>query len=116
MYVLIEENPNSSPEERVFAAHGEVKTVRCVQIRPPNKSDVQWCDVTAVENDGSFGAAHVVRVDDSADGTAWLVHGGAWGLRLRLKDSADTWSLDNNNQWGLPFLVLDSSTSSLQLA
>jgi hypothetical protein len=114
MYVLIEENPNSSPEERVFAANGAVQTVKRVQTTPPQSSDYHWCDVTGVEENGIFVPARAVRVDDSADGTAWLVHGGAWGLRLKLKDSNDAWSLNSDTQWGLPFLVLDSSGSAME--
>ena len=115
MYLLIEENPNSIPEERMFSAHGDTKTVRRVQITPPGESNPEWCDVTGVDENGAFIPARVVRVDDSADGIAWLVHGGAWGLRLKRNAVKDAWELTNKNQWGVPFLVLDSSGSSIEI-
>ena len=114
MYLLVEENPNSAPEERVFAAHGPTKTVKRVHITPPGQWSPVWCDVTAVDEHGAFIPAQAVRVDDSADGTAWLIHGGPWGLRLKTKDHLESWALDNTVQWGVPFLVLDGSGSSME--
>ena len=114
MYVFVEENPNCGPEERVFAAHESARRVARVKLTPPSATAPQWCDVTAVEENGTFVPASVVRVDDSADGTAWLVHGGTWGLRLRPSELKKEWNLEEKSQWGVPFLVLDSSASSIE--
>jgi hypothetical protein len=83
-------------------------------LTPPGSTQPEWCDVTSVDENGIFSPAQVVRVDDSADGTAWLVLGAAWGVRLKKRPSTEPWDLSNNNQWGVPFLVLDSSESSIQ--
>lgn len=115
MYVLVEENPNAAPEERVFAASGPVRTVRRVHVTPPTAHAPQWCDVVGVDENGVFTPAQVVRVEDSADGTAWLVHGALWGIRLKPKQAQEDWDLHSTNQWGMPFLVLDSSDASIEV-
>jgi hypothetical protein len=45
-------------------------------------------------------------VEDSGVGVAYLVFGGAWGIRLCPVDRARPWSLDDPDQWGEPYLVL----------
>lgn len=116
MYIFIDDNPNCESNERVFAAIGDIKTVQRVSLVPPGQSQLQWCDVVGVDEFANFKPARVVRVEDSADGTAWLIFGEAWGLRLKPKTVSEEWSLESKNQWGVPFLVLDSSDSTLELA
>lgn len=106
MHLFIDENPNCSPEERVFSAHGKIKLISQVQLdRAP--WGVAWFDVVGMDDTGKITPVQAQLVDDSADGTAWLVTGGPWGLRLRKEGSTDKWDLKNSNQWGVPFLVLD---------
>lgn len=114
MYVMIEENPNCAPDERVFPTNGPQRTVKRVNLTPPDESISAWCDISAVGDDGTFNAATAQRIEDSSDGTAWLIYGGPWGLRLRPETKPGDWSLTNTDQWGLPFLVLDSSGSSIE--
>jgi hypothetical protein len=54
---------------------------------------------------GSPGEARVVQVEDSSEGSAYLVYGGDWGIRLRPEGSED-WRLDDQEQWGETHLVL----------
>ena len=108
MYLLVEENPNCPSDERVFAESGSHKEVLEIEAKD------SWWAVTGVEEGGKFFPAKAVRVDDSADGTAWLVYGGNWGLRLKDRNKNEPWSLEDKSQWGLPFLVLDSSGSSIK--
>lgn len=114
MYLIVEENPNCAPDERVFSTTGEKRPVRRLHLENPKTRSVAWCDVAAVEETGAFGQAHARRVEDSSDGTAWLVFGGNWGLRLRPSDTPGNWSINDSSQWGAPFLVLDSSGSSIE--
>jgi hypothetical protein len=106
MYLIVEANPNCAGEERVFKENGLPRGVKRVLIDQPNGTSA-WTDVTGVDEEGTFIPAHAIQVDDSSAGSAWLVHGGLWGLRFR-KDQA-AWSLDNGDQWGEPFKVMDIS-------
>lgn len=113
MYLMIEDNPNCTGGERVFSTSGPVREVKCVYLDRPG-TEAAWCDVAGVNEDRAFSPAQAVQVEDSGAGTAWLVFGGAWGLRCR--SSNETWSLENKSQWGVPFLVLDISGQAVQFA
>jgi hypothetical protein len=53
-------------------------------------------------------------VQDSGDGSCYLVFGDEWGLRLREEDAPGLWDLQNPGQWGLPFLLLPDNGSDLR--
>ena len=116
VYLIVDENPNCGPEERVFSTSGEKKSVKKLHLPDPKSGTNTWCDVAAVEENGNFGKAFAQRVEDSSDGTAWLVFGGTWGLRLKPSDKSAPWSLKDETQWGLPFVVLDSSGTSIEFS
>src|SRR5436190_17812306 len=108
MYLVVEENPNCSADERVFSESGKIKPVARLNVEQPSRIRA-WCDVTGVEEGGAFTPAQAVQVEDSGAGTAWLIFGGTWGLRFRPAGSTGDWSLSNSSQWGVPFKVLDIS-------
>ena len=111
--VLIEDNPNCAPDERAFKTSGTPRRVRQLELTSP--TGVQgWWDVTGVAEGGGFCPAVADNVEDSSDGVAILVHGGPWGLRLKAPDNAGPWSLEDPEQWGVPFVVLDLSGSSIR--
>jgi len=112
MYLIVDDNPNCGGEERVFAESGEKRPVQKVQVDSPDGIPV-WCEVTGVEEGGVFVPAVATRVEDSSDGTAWLIYGGLWGIRLRMTPSSP-WSLNDKTQWGRPFLVLDGSGAGIK--
>ncbi len=114
MYVFVEENPNCGADERVFPTRGDKREVAKVNINDRSGGNPSWCDVIAVDDPGTFAPAYAQRMDDSSDGTAWLVFGGNWGLRFRRPDETSEWSMSEKSQWGLPFLVLDSSGTAIQ--
>jgi hypothetical protein len=114
MYLSIEENDNCAADERMFSTSGAKRTVAKIQLENPRSKVAEWCEVSSVCEDGTFGPAHAQMIEDSSDGTAWLIFGGTWGLRFRPSDQSVPWSLSDHHQWGLPFLVLDSSGTSIQ--
>ena len=114
MYLIVEDNPNCAADERVFAETGEKKSVSYVQLEKPNGNGVVWCNVVAVDEGGGFAPAAAARVNDSSDGTAWLIFGGAWGLRFREENSKEAWSLTNASQWGRAFLLMDGGGASIK--
>jgi hypothetical protein len=109
MYVMVEENPNCDPEERMFSSSGQPKTVGKLYLEPMGRP-AGWWEVASVDEAGSFSSASAVQVEDSSAGSAWLIFGGAWGLRFRPEGSTNAWSTKDSSQWGVPFLVLDTST------
>ena len=106
MYLVIEENPNCGPEERVFSTSGKGRPVLQVEIDRPGAAS--W-EASAVDENGVFRPVEAFMVEDSGAGVAWLVRGGDWGVRLRPADRPSPWSLEDKSQWGAPFLVLDES-------
>lgn len=57
---------------------------------------------------GSPVPAYAVQIEDSSAGSAYLVYGGDWGVRLRSSESTQPWSIDDSEQWGETHLVLSS--------
>ena len=107
-YVDVESNSNSAMSaNQVFRnidAPRRVTQVRIYEGAP----DGQLCAVTgwSSKDGGSAVDAHAVRIEDSSEGSAYLVYGGDWGLRLRPAESDAAWSLDDPSQWGEAYLVL----------
>jgi hypothetical protein len=114
MHLIIDDNPNCSYEERVFGSSGGIKKVSCIRVEKPGNASPEWWDVMGVNENKEFSPAQAVRVEDSADGTAWLIYGGNWGLRLKKMGTNSPWSLEDAHQWGAPFFVLDSKGASIQ--
>ena|SRR5688572_774685 len=112
MYLLVEDNPNCPSEERVFSEQSSIRGVARLHLEVNGRVG-QWYDVTGVEEGGQFVPAKAVQVEDSGAGIAWLIFGGAWGLRLRLCGSSQPWALENPEQFGTPFKVLDSSGTEI---
>ena len=50
--------------------------------------------------------AWAVNIEDSSAGSAFLVYGGEWGLRLRPAESDAAWDLGAADQFGETHLVL----------
>src|SRR5690242_12889665 len=102
MHLIVEQNPNcESIEGRVFHERTPPRTVTHV-LRSRNGQE-RWCRVTGLEGDWRECAAVARKVDDSGDGTCYLVTGGAWGLRLNAAEAVEPWSLTSSTQWGEPF-------------
>ena len=85
-----------SQDRAVRAINAEVRGVETV------------CEITGVERQGRWVTAYAVKVADSSDGVAFLIYGGAWGIRLRSERAEGDWDLANREQWGEPFKVYGS--------
>ena len=98
------QNPNcEASEEFVFKELGPVKPVAAIRVGEGRQETL--CDVAGVEKD-SFFQAFAVKIADSGAGFAYLIYGGAWGLRLRPEASrGQAWDLGDRSQWGEPFKI-----------
>jgi hypothetical protein len=81
-----------------------VEAVRLFEGEPEGRlfSVTGWSS----DGDGSPCPAFAARVEDSSAGSAFVVYGGDWGVRLRPHDSAAAWSISDTEQWGETHLVL----------
>src|SRR5436190_20676531 len=113
MHLSVEENPNCDPQEpRVFQERDAPRVVSHV-LRSRGGKDL-WCPVVAVEPGGTTGPAFARKVDDSGEGTCYLVYGGRWGVRLKDPVCKDPWTFLDPHQWGEAFLLLPADGSDLR--
>ena len=113
MFLRFEENPNCGfAEDRLWKEQGAPRRVREV-LRARDGKDV-WCPVTGLAEKGAVVAALAVKVEDSGEGTCWLVYGGRWGLRLKTPENTGAWSLQDPRQWAEAFLLLPPGGQDLR--
>ncbi len=115
VFIQIEANPNCSAlDGQVFQPRSAGAPV--AKVRVSRGGAPQWSDITAVEADGSRQIAQAYLVDDSGDGSCYLVVGGEWGLRLREAGGEEPWNLESQRQWGEPYLLLGSGGNDIEFA
>jgi len=114
MFLRFEENPNTGfVDDRVFQERSEPRVVTHVLRRRGGED--QWCSVTGLKTGGVPAPSLARKVEDSGEGMCYLVYGDAWGLRLKGPECSDPWSLDDQHQWGEPFLLLPADGADLRL-
>lgn len=59
-----------------------------------------WCD----DGDQPFRPAYAQKVEDSGSGSAFIVFGGNWGIRLKLEGNTNNWNIEDPHQWGEGYL------------
>jgi hypothetical protein len=115
MLLTVDENPNCELDfARVLNERSEPRPLTHV-LRIRGEKEV-WCPITAWNETGSCGPALARKVDDSSDGTCYLIYGDRWGLRLKDPSCSDPWDLKDAHQWGEPFLLLPASGLDLRFA
>lgn len=106
MQLDIPDNPNCPGSEQfVFQELAAARPVKSIRVGDGPSEEI--CDVTGVEDGGSFVPATAVKITDSSDGHAFLIRGGQWGIRLRPAGGGE-WDLDDPDQWGEPFKIYGS--------
>lgn len=105
MNITVEDSPNGPFNEQfVFKELGKARRIQ--SLRVDLRGQETWCDVTGVERGGAWVPAQAVKIADSSEGHAFLIYGGAWGLRLRPERwSEKDWDFADKNQWGEAFKV-----------
>ena len=105
MQIDIDDNPNCTGSPQfVFKELGGPEPVRGLLVGDEGKESE--CDVVGVEEGGRWVQAVAIKIADSSDGVAWMIRGGAWGIRLRPeKARGRAWSLEDRGQWGEPYKI-----------
>ncbi|MBI4342187.1 MAG: hypothetical protein HY599_02330 [Candidatus Omnitrophica bacterium] len=104
--IEIADNPNCSPVDlRVFHDLDAPQAVGAVRLERQTGVPA-WYAVTGWTAAGTSCPAYAQKVDDSGDGTAFLLHGGDAGVRLRPLAVQGPWRMEDPQQWGEPFLIL----------
>ena len=107
MRIEVEESPNCGGSEQfVFNELGQPRTVAAIRVERGGREVL--CDVAGVGRGGAWLKAQCVKVADSSDGHAFLIHGGAWGIRLKPQTVHSAWDFEAKEQWGEPFKVYGS--------
>jgi hypothetical protein len=73
-----------------------------------------WFELTGLDEDARLCPATACIIDDSGDGTCYLVTGGEWGLRFRSAASSSGWDVGDPEQWGAPFLLMSGDGRDLR--
>lgn len=106
IWIEIEENDNCGYfPVLVFQAVGQERTAPSVFIDHSGEHEVVGWE------DGAPSLVHVVQVGDSGAGRSTLVYGGNNGIRLRPVGSDSHWSLEAEEQFGEPFMSLESDAA-----
>ena len=116
MQVEVLDNPNCRGSEQfVFR---ELEPPRPLQgIKVTERGKEVACDVMGVEKEEKFVPALVAKIADSGAGFAYLIYGGAWGIRIRPETYAgEAWGLSNKHQWGEPFKIYGSEEDLIYVA
>jgi hypothetical protein len=116
MHIEVEDNSNCRGcEEFVFHELEPPKRIQGIKVTERGKEIL--CDVTGVESESKFVPARVVKIADSGAGFAYLICGGAWGIRIRPETYAgETWDLSNKHQWGEPFKIYGNEEDLIYVA
>ncbi len=105
--IEVEANPNCGDYPQM--PYSELEPAKdVIRVSIEDKGEVKECFVSGVEEGGAFSTARVQKVNDSGAGTAYLVYGGLWGVRLQQEDpTLHPWDFNNHDQWGEPYLLLN---------
>src|ERR1700757_5042813 len=82
--VMVEPNPSSGDEELLlrFKSEEPARPIEAVWL------DGRWCDVVGWDAGGGAAPAQALLVEDSGSGTALLICGAAWGIRVSPPDAS----------------------------
>ena len=95
-FIEVDVEPGPAHEDGVSlrfkrTAGGVTRAITWVSYESDDGLDGRWSVLTAHTPDEPFTpGATAAQVDDSSDGTVWLITGGAHGLALRHDDTGAT--------------------------
>ena len=112
-YIQIDENPNcDAVAGLVFKPRTEFRPVSHAHLE--HGSPAAWYEVTGLDDSGQPCPALAAVIDDSGEGSGYLVIGGCWGLRFRDPRPGAVWRIDDPTQWGVPILLVAAGGADLR--
>jgi hypothetical protein len=115
LFLQIDPNPNCDAlDGMLFQPRTESRGIS--QLRYERHGEALWCEVVGVEHGGTWAPALACKIDDSGDGSCYLVYGGTWGLRLRVAGAPSPWDLSAPTQWGETYLLLGGDATDLKFS
>jgi len=82
VYIQIDENPNCAPlDGQIFQPRAALREV--THVCRERLGEPVWCAVTGMAERGGLCPALAALIEDSGEGSCYLVFRGVWGLRLR---------------------------------
>ena len=108
MFFEVEQSPNF--EGSYFVRFKEMGPPRQItHIKSYERlSCGEWCEVTGWcdDLDQPLCPAYAQKVEDSGAGTAYVIFGGNWGVRLKSEAYVGVWNLYDSEQWGEGYLSI----------
>lgn len=105
IFIQIDENPNcAAMDGLVFQPKAPPRAVKRVFVT--HDGVAVWCEVMGLDEGGATCAAIASPIDDSGDGSCYLITGGSWGLKLRTE----------SGEFGEPYIVLGGDGKDLEFA
>ena len=103
-YTRVDVEPNDNTPmmaQQVYKNLGVAFPVSHVRVYE-GEPDGQLCAITgwSSQDGGTPAAAFAVQIEDSSAGSAYLVYGGDYGVRLKPAESDAAWDTSSPNQWG----------------
>jgi hypothetical protein len=109
-YVQVDANDNTPMSaSQVYKNLGMPFPVKAVLIYEgmPEGTPYEVCGWSSLMG-GVPSMAYAVQIEDSSEGSAYVIYGADCGIRLRPLGSDAEWSLDDTDQFGETHLVLAS--------
>jgi hypothetical protein len=105
MEINIDDNPNcDGVGQMIFNEIEPPKPIEAI-MTTGSQGDIK-CRIVGVESDGRFVQAYARKINDSGEGTCYLIYGGGWGIRMKPEAFAqESWNFKDPNQWGEAYKV-----------
>lgn len=109
VWIDIEDNDNCGYfPMQTFEVRGEERVASRILLDDVTNVDGR-CEAVGWSDEGPC-KIRVVPVGDSGAGESILVHGGNHGIRLRSVNSRAAWSLQSDDEFGEPYMLLPTGS------
>ncbi len=109
VWIDIEDNDNCGYfPMQTFEVRGQERIASSILLDDVTSVEGR-CEAVGWSEEGRC-AVRVVPVGDSGAGESILVYGGNHGIRLRSADSGSDWSLESEDEFGEPYMLLPTGS------
>lgn len=110
VWIDIEDNDNCGYfPMQTFEVRGKERVASSILLDDVTNIEGR-CEAVGWSDEGRCNV-NVVPVGDSGSGESILVHGGNHGIRLRSNRAIADWSLESEDEFGEPYMLLPTGTS-----